>query len=106
MAGCLECFACQVDLKRQTTTDEFAGQPAENHSGVGYGRFSAATAIANRTGIGAGTLRPNFERPVGINPSQGATPRADRHHIEHRGFDQIIFDVVERRQLRGQVAHQ
>ena len=52
--------------------------------GVGDGDLGAALAVADRSWIGAGRLRPDLERPLGREPGDRAAARADGDHVDHR----------------------
>jgi hypothetical protein len=76
--------------------------------GVGDGRLGAAAAIADRTRIGARTLRPDLERANVVEPGDRAAARAHFNNIDHRQHHRmaagVTTDVIARSERRLSLA--
>src|SRR5262245_60552845 len=64
-----------------TTGKTFRIQIAKHQVGVRYGRLLAAEAIASRSWISAGTLRPHLDDAERVDPRNASSAGADLDHV-------------------------
>src|SRR3546814_13346146 len=60
----------------------FAVEIAEDDVGVAHRRFGTATAVADRPGLGTGTVRLDLQRAARIHPGDAAAAGADLGQVD------------------------
>ena len=99
---------CRLDgFDRHAAGDARQGgrvELAQHQVGIGHGRFGAAAAVADRAGIGAGTVGSDLQ-DAGLGDARDrAAAGADRVDVDHRHANRhAVGDVLLRRQ-RGLAA--
>ncbi len=71
-------------------------EPAKHQVGVGNSRFSTAKAIANRPGFGSCRMRPNPQRPAGIDPRYRTTTGTYFDEVHDRSPNRVARRSTER----------
>ena len=78
----------------QATTEQVVRiQVAQRDVGIGHRGQLATTAIAGRTGLGAGRLRPDVEHAHAVDPANRAAPGAQGFNLDHRCADAVAQEV-------------
>ena len=85
----------EVGVQRHAPADQAAvgAQPAQHHLRVGRGGLGAAAAVAGRSRIGAGRLRPDAVDAAVVDMGDGAAAGADGVDIDHRDHGLVVADL-------------
>ena len=77
-------------VQRKRTPEEIVRiDVPERDQGISQRHLIAAGAVADRTGNGAGALRPHLHQPALIEPHFAASAGPDLGHVDERQLDRI-----------------
>src|SRR5262249_58305265 len=74
---------CEIELN-PAARERRRIDPSEQQVSVRHGGLGAAAAVADRAGLGAGTLRPNGDPPERVHTRDRSSAGADLDHLDDR----------------------